>query len=101
MNDTITYDFWLSFNRYGGAPKATKNSPNLSADDRAMRVTVALPKSIFIRPQLSAKITVDEELVPTPHIDVQAIEGAIESVIGGTVIMEIVSPEPPSDEGKE
>lgn len=55
----IVFSFWLSFDPDGGV-KLTRESPNLSARQRAMRVEARLPKALWNIPTLSAEIAVPD-----------------------------------------
>jgi hypothetical protein len=97
MTQTYKYSFWLRFDEYGTLPKISKNPPPLSMGERAMKCAVALPVSIFNRPQLVANITVEHEQKDTIEIDLQAMETALTGVVGCDVIMEVVPVE--TDDG--
>ncbi len=89
MTTMIRYSFWLRFDRFGGYPKSSKNIPALRPDERAMRCTVEIPKSVFVRPQLTAHIKVDEIDADIPHIDVEAAENALADVLGVDVVFNV------------
>lgn len=60
VGDKITYSLWLVLNR-GGSVRITREQPGLSPSERAMRLTVTLPKSIFKTPTLEGSITITDD----------------------------------------
>lgn len=94
MSDTIKYAFWLRFEASGKAPSCSRNMPAMGVHERAMFCKVELPKSLFIRPQLTATITVGEIPTEPMHIDIEAAETALSEVLGATVVFTVQHPEP-------
>jgi hypothetical protein len=88
----IKYDFWLRFSRHRTVPHTSKNPPGLGMHDRAMKVHMEVPESVFTRPQMKANITVDHPEQEDMEIDVSAAETALAGVLGCTVAIDVVHP---------
>lgn len=54
--------------------RITRNKPALSRDELAVHVTLTLPSSAFDKPTFSAAITVDENQILHPEVQVE-VEG--------------------------
>lgn len=98
MNDTIKYSFWLRFCSDGTTPNISKNPPAMGTDERAMKCSVELPKSLFVRPQLTATIKVGEMPQEPLNFDIEAAENVLSEVLGARVVFSV---EPPEPEGRE
>lgn len=92
MSQTIKYSFWLRFSKHGGLPRTFKNNPAIAVDERAMHCVVELPRTLFARPQLTARIVVDENAQEPPHIDVAAVENMLAGAIGAEVRVTVTEP---------
>ena len=88
MNENpVTWDGWLTIKcpapeGYGRRTSAglTKKKPNLDADQVAVKVSVSLPVSLFVRPALEATLTVPPGSVAPPVIDLE-IHDTVEEVL--------------------
>ena len=91
---TITYTYWLIFDR-NGKVRLTREAPSVGRSERAMRVETKLPRSIFDTPYLKAKIDFPD---PGDGYDsaIQAqveVTEALNSVVGVDVDVRVVGSE--------
>lgn len=56
----IEFDIWIALDGSGGTIRTTRTEPDLSRNERAMFVTIKVPRSIFSLPLLKGEITVDD-----------------------------------------
>lgn len=89
----IKYSFWLRFSR-SGSVHCSKNPPPLGVDERAMKVAVDIPATLFTRPQLAATITVPEMPQQPLTFDIDAAETALSEIVGASVMISVVDPAP-------
>ena len=77
-NGVIIYRAWLALSP-DGEMKMSRSEPGLPANWRAMKISVAVPESIFTTPQLSADITLPESVgqPDTIHADVLGMAEAM------------------------
>lgn len=78
--------------------RMTKKKPDLSAGEVAVKVTIALPSSLFDEPQLQARFEVPADAVTPPTVaggQIENIEALILRETGLTVRLE------PVDDGGE
>jgi hypothetical protein len=54
--------------------RLTKNTPDLNRGEVAIKISVELPASLFLRPQLEAKFTVPADSVSPPVIDTEVTD---------------------------
>ncbi len=85
----VKYRFWLRVDANGNTPGVTKNAPALGIHERGMRIDLAIPRSVFIRPHMQATIAVTRDEQERATIDIQAAESALTEVLGCDVLMEI------------
>jgi hypothetical protein len=81
----------------GGSVKAAKKRPGLYWNEISMLVSLQLPNSLFVKPQLSAEIKIPEEAGKPTEITADVIENvkaAIEKSSGMEVKLSIINPEP-------
>jgi hypothetical protein len=83
---------WLVFDAWGGA-RMTRGEPDISANERAMRLSINVPHSLFKVPQLSAKIDIAGRDAPPVELDLAAIETALSDAVGAKVEITIKEPE--------
>lgn len=79
--------FYLNV-RKSGSVRVSKTKVALHTDEIAVAMEIEIPNSIFIKPIISGKITVTEDMVMSNEIDADVkenIEKAIESVKGVTL----------------
>lgn len=79
--DTLEYGLWLIFDSEGGA-RMTRGVPSVDRNERAVSLTVTLPKALFRTPSLSARLTIDAPDQPLPSIDVRAAQEALRTALG-------------------
>lgn len=80
----IEYTLNLVFDDKGGC-RMTRGPGGLAMNERAVALTVSLPRALFRTPSLSAKLTIDAPDQPPPTIDLHAVEAAVRGVIGADV----------------
>lgn len=71
-------DFYLvvTYNERGGynrelSFRTTKNKPDLGSMEIAIKCRIKLPKGLFEKPALSAKIEIPEDAIPGTAIDLE------------------------------
>lgn len=75
--------------------RVTQRKPALGPDEVALRVDVALPVALFLKPTLSASIRVDGE-APTFELDtetVTSIEDLLRTSVGLDVVLNVMAPD--------
>ncbi len=77
----VEYSLWLIFDETGGV-RTTRAVPSLARSERAMALTLTIPRAIFRTPQLAAKITIEDSEAKMPTIDITAAETALRQAIG-------------------
>lgn len=92
--DMIQYTMQLVFDDAGGA-RMTRLAGKLAENERAMQLTVELPKSIFKRPALTAAIKVEPHEVSIPPVDLTAVQDALRDAFGAEVLLTIQTQEQP------
>lgn len=73
-----------------------KTTPDLSAYQRAVRLNLELPKSMFTMPTVEANISVPADQITAPVITAEsmgAIREAIEAQAGVSVRLQLIEPE--------
>jgi hypothetical protein len=75
---------YLIFNSRGNV-RMTRGAPGLDSNERALALTLKVPHSLFKVPQLSATITLGEQLVEPQQIDIEAAEAALTEALGARV----------------
>jgi hypothetical protein len=79
-----------------GVVSCRKTKPSLRSDEVSMRINIDLPDILFQKPQLEAKILVDEKaVIPanlTPQILIDSKE-LIQQVIGCNIDLRVVEQE--------
>jgi len=76
--------------------RLTSKKPSLKAHERAIKLALCLPVSLFVTPSLVANITVDDESVTPQTLEADVLENiseALESVRGVTIDLRVVDPE--------
>lgn len=90
--DAIDYGLWLAF-RSDGTVRMTRSQPALDRDERAMSLSIKVPKRIFATPQLSARIEIADPGEHSPQIDIAAAQAALRDVMGVDVEIAITTPQ--------
>lgn len=91
----INYSFWLCFergatgNKFGPVPRVTKNEPQTSRNERAVKCSVKLPASLFEIPSLSFKIDVDDQERPDLEARIETAAAAFKETAGLDIDMQI------------
>ena len=88
MSDTITYQGWLVVKVTNLEPswkttataRLAKKKPTVTRDEMAMRISVELPRALFVRPALSAEIRVRDSDSPPAEISLD-VRDTIEEVL--------------------
>jgi len=95
LPDAIEYSLWLAFSQDGDV-SMTRGEPKLSPNQRAMRLSIKVPKAVFVTPSITAKIE-----IPNPGVDDsgritavvrQAAEKSLKEVFGVDVVLEVRPP---------
>jgi hypothetical protein len=83
MKETVSYKYWLALNPRGQA-RLTVKEPVLGRHERAMRLILEVPKSVFDTPVLQAKIMLPEGPLEPPQtvVDIDRLHDVIKSEIG-------------------
>jgi hypothetical protein len=85
--------FWLIFDRWG-AVRVTRGEPDVSANERGMKMTAKLPHALFNRPQLRGTLTVQAPATEPINLDVTAAAEALKVALGVNIDLRI---EPPTE----
>lgn len=81
--------------------RMVEKTPKLKGNEIALRLSIDLPKALFTRPTLEAKMTIPDEVVPTVEISPEVtanIEEIIKQSTGLTMSVNVVPFEPNQDE---
>jgi len=96
MRKSVTYEGYLTVScpaarknpQHPGLWKTTaslkKNKPSVGADEVAVKVRVELPAVLFQTPQLEAKITVPDDSVTPPVLDLEVRDNIEQMLIEQT-----------------
>ena len=82
------YHFWLIFN-YDGGMRMTRREPDVSRNERGMKLTATLPVALFSAPTLRADITVEAPPAGVPPIDTTAANEALKGALGVDIDLRI------------
>lgn len=91
---TETYEFWLIFQsptgmRTPSTPRVSKKKPTLRMDEVAVKASISLPASLFVRPQVELKMTIpdtSEALNVTAEVQ-KGISDIIKEQLGVNVVL--------------
>ena len=86
--DSIEYSFWLAMAE-DGTLTMTRKEPRLDRRQRAMALTLKVPRTIFRTPTLKASIEIADPGLTAPAIDISAASAALRDVIGCDVQIEV------------
>jgi hypothetical protein len=97
----IALDFWLIIqrgdkrdgwpgHRYNPSVRVRAGEPDLSKNERAIRIEMNVPSAIFETPSLAALINIAEPGERPATIDVRAAAEAVKQAIGMDVEMRVV-----------
>lgn len=94
-NDTVVYRLWLVMTapQAGGGVRATRQSPSVDRDERAMYIELTVPKALFETPTLRANIDITSSDTAPPVIDVQAAEAALRGTLGVDIELRVINTE--------
>lgn len=96
--ETLFFRGFLSLHPSEGM-KLTVNEPrSVIGGSRVMAIEVAVPKTVFSTPTLSAKIAVEDAGAPEFNVDSVAISDALKAVVGAEVAVTVTRHEEPSGE---
>jgi hypothetical protein len=82
--DFWQYAMYLIFDKSGDV-RLTRGYPELKPSERAISLTVDLPKAMFTVPSLRAQITIEPPTAHPPQIDVKAAQEALAGALGANV----------------
>lgn len=88
--EKVEYGLWLLFDE-NGSLRMTRTAPSVGRNERAMHLTLTVPRSVFRTPQLKASIEVAEGAPAVQEIDIDAASEALRRVIGVDVDLRVVS----------
>ena len=77
----IEYSLWLIFDATGSA-RMCRGEPYCARGERAVSLSVTLPKSLFHVPQLKVSLTVPDGATQIPPIDIVAAADALKATFG-------------------
>jgi hypothetical protein len=92
LAESIEYGLWLIFDQQGGI-RMTRTAPFVDRDERAMALTLTVPRSVFRTPQLSARIAVQEGAPAVGEIDIEAVGAALKQTTGLDFDLRVVEPD--------
>ena len=93
LSDNIKFDFWLTFNARG-AVRVTKGQPDISRNERTMKMVATLPRALFVLPELRGTITIPPGGAEEFRVDVQAASEALKGVVGVDIDLRVFGPTP-------
>ena len=67
-----------------GSVRVTKNKPGLNWDEIAVGVSLDIPKQLFLKPQISASITIPEDAISPKEITAEVSDNIKEAIIEHT-----------------
>lgn len=82
---------WLIFDS-GGGVRLTRGQPDLSRNERGMKLEVKLPHALFKTPMLQASMVIEAQEPIVPPIDLSAAASALKMSLGCDVDIRIVEP---------
>lgn len=94
---TLVYHFWLVFDS-AGSLRLTRKEPAVGRQERAMAMSVTLPRSLFSTPTLKARVTVPEGEAQAIDIDIDTVSDAIKLAIGADIDLVVRREEQPEHE---
>ena len=88
MSNKLNYEGWLTVKASGlqktygrrTSAKLSKNKPAVGRDEVAIKLSIDLPASLFLRPALEARVTVSDKDVTPASIDLE-IQDNIEEIL--------------------
>lgn len=89
--DEIDYGMWLAFSE-DGSVRMSRGAPALARNERAMSLSIKVPRRIFSTPELSARIEIADPGAPIPQINIDAVSAALREVIGCDVEVTVREP---------
>ena len=84
----IEYSLWLIFDR-GGSVRLSRAQPSLGRSEKAVALTVKLPKSLFSEPAYRATLTVDDPSLELLPIDLVAAREALKGALGVDIDLKV------------
>lgn len=75
----MNINFYLTVTR-NGSVRVTKNHPQLMSDEITIAVQLFVPRALFLKPHLSATLTIPEEAARPQEIAVDVIENVKEAI---------------------
>jgi len=97
MSEKYTQSFNLVIRptgKFGGLnARITKNPTRLATDERVLKLTISLPKALWVTPQLSASIDVPNDKVSTPVINSEVLDNikqVLEQQTGMTITLNLI-----------
>lgn len=78
---TCSEDFYLVISRKGYSGlrgRLTAKSPSVSSNESVIKISVAVPETLFAKPQLEAKVVIPQNAVSQPTIDATVLDNVRE-----------------------
>lgn len=91
-SNEVEYSMWLAFDEAGGV-RMTRGKPACDRKERAMALTIKVPRRIFSTPELSARIEIADPGAAIPQINIDAASAALREVVGCDVEITIKTPD--------
>lgn len=81
---------WLAFNQNGTA-RWTRKEPNLDRSERAIKIKLSVPASLFQTPTLKANITIPADSMPAAfEINAETAADALKSALGVDIDLQVI-----------
>lgn len=88
---TVVVEGWLAFNQNGTA-RWTRKEPNLDRSERAIKIRLAVPGTLFAMPTLKANITIPADSMPaTFEINAETAADALKSALGVDIDLQVIA----------
>lgn len=85
----IIYSLWLTFDERGGV-SMQRGEPTTVRGERAVKLNVTLPRSLFRTPELKATLKVPQVVAQDFNLDVSLASEALKTALGIDVDMRVV-----------
>lgn len=85
-SDTLEHTFYLCFKKKQRgfnalSVRCTERQPALESGEVAIRLTAALPRQLFARPLLTARIAIDSSKVTPPTVEADVVDNIMSVVM--------------------
>lgn len=90
--DFLVAGLWLVIHR-DGSVRSTRAEPDLDRNERAISLTLKVPKALWKTPQLRATLTIEAPDPTAQAIDITAASGALKEALGVDIDLRVNGPE--------